>query len=478
VQTGRGILMQGPLWSWDAVDLAQAIRTRAISAREAVTDCLDRLAAVNPRINAVVQVLADEALEAADAADAQVKSGETLGPLHGVPVTIKVNTDQKGCATTNGVVAFRDNIAESDAPPVANWRKAGAIIVGRTNTPAFSWRWFTDNDLHGATLNPWNSGITPGGSSGGAAAALAAGIGALAHGNDIGGSIRYPAYACGLVGIRPSLGRVPSFNASAPDERPVTAQLASVQGPLARRVRDLRVGLAAMSGFDPRDPWWVPAPLEGPPPSRPIRVALCSDPGGVGGVAPAVSAALVQAAAWLGEAGYAVEEREPPHFTEAAQLWNATVGTEARLTMLPLIEKYGDKAVQHMAQAFDRAVPPLDLVGFGKALARRSTLLRAWMQFFEDYPLILLPVSCEPPFPAGFDQGGDEPLRRLSKAQRPQFPSPALGLPGISVPTGIVDGVPMGVQLIAGRYREDLCLDAAEVIEARAPMPTPIDPRP
>jgi amidase len=470
--------MQGPLWAWDAVDLAQAIRTRSISAREAVVACLDRLAAVNPRINAVVETLAEEALAAAAAADAALqRDRESPGPLYGVPVTIKVNTDQRGCATTNGVVAFREIIAKADAPPVSNWRNAGAIIIGRTNTPAFSWRWFTDNDLHGATLNPWDGGITPGGSSGGAAAALAAGIGALAHGNDIGGSIRYPAYACGLAGIRPSFGRVPSFNATAPEERPLSAQIMSVQGPLARRVRDLRLGLAAMSGFDPRDPWWVPAPLQGPSPKQPIRIALVCDPGDAG-VAPSVAAAVRQAAGWLADAGYVVEEAAPPDLMAAVELWNAIVGTETRLNMLPLIEKFGDKAVRRMARFFDGLVPALDLGAFGKALARRATLLRSWMAFFETYPLILMPVSCEPPFPAGADQSDDAAVARLVTAQRPQFPPATLGLPAISVPTGVVDGVPMGVQLIAGRFREDLCLDAAEAVEAQAPMATPIDPRP
>jgi len=468
--------MPEQLWSWDAADLARAIRTRAISAREAVAAALDRLDAVNPRINAVVQTLGDRALAAAEGADEQVRRGEPLGALHGVPVTVKVNTDQEGCATTNGVVAFRDVMATADAPVVANLKKAGAVIIGRTNTPAFSWRWFTDNDLHGATLNPWDKGITPGGSSGGASAALAAGIGAIAHGNDIGGSIRYPAYVCGLVGIRPSFGRVPSFNPTAPVERPMTAQIMSVQGPLARRVRDLRLGLAAMSGFDPRDPWWVPAPLHGPPPERPIRVAFCCDPGGAG-VEPAVAAAVRQAASWLADAGYAVEEKEPPEFMAAVDLWTAILGTETRLNMLPAIERHGDKAVQHMARFFDRQTPTLDLPAFGKGLACRSTLLRAWMQFFEAYSLVLMPVSCAKPFPAGADQGDDAALDRLVSAQRPQFPPAALGLPGISVPTGLVDGIPMGVQLIAGRFREDLCLDAAEIIEARAPMPTPIDPR-
>ena len=469
--------MQRQLWAWDAADLAQAIRTRAISARDAVSAALDRVAAVNPRINAIVETLGDEALAAATAADEQVRRGEPLGLLHGVPVTVKVNTDQRGHATTNGIVAFRDVIAPDDAPVTANLKKAGAIIIGRTNTPAFSWRWFTDNDLHGATLNPWNSAITPGGSSGGAAAALAAGIGAVAHGNDIGGSIRYPAYACGLAGIRPSFGRVPSFNPSAPEERPLSAQMMSVQGPLARRVRDLRLGLAAMAQFDPRDPWWVPAPLQGLPVARPIRVAVSADPGGLG-VAPAVAAAIRQAAGWLAEAGYVVEEKEPPDFMAAVDAWRTILGTETRIGMLPMIEKYGDKAVRHMARYFDKLTPSLNLPSFGKALASRSTLLRAWMLFFEDFPLVLVPVSCEPPFPAGHDQGDDDTLDRLVTAQRAQFPPACLGLPGISVPTGIAAGLPMGVQLIAGRFREDLLLDAAEIIEARAPMPTPLDPRP
>jgi amidase len=137
------------LWRWEATEIARAVRTRQISSREAVSACLNRIEAVNPRVNAVVEVRPEEALNAADAADAAVARGETVGPLHGVPVTIKVNVDQEGYATTNGVVAFRDKIATEDSPPVANWRKAGAVFIGRTNTPAFSHRWFTDNELHG-----------------------------------------------------------------------------------------------------------------------------------------------------------------------------------------------------------------------------------------------------------------------------------------------------------------------------------------
>ena len=153
---------------------------------------------------------------------------------------------------------------------VANLRRAGAIVVGRTNTPAFSMRWFTDNALHGATRNPWDPGRTPGGSSGGAAAATASGIGAIGHGNDIAGSVRYPAYCCGLVGLRVSYGRIPSFNFSAPAPRPISAQLMAVQGPLARRVRDARLAFAAMAVPDANDARCVSMPLEGPP-ARPTK---------------------------------------------------------------------------------------------------------------------------------------------------------------------------------------------------------------
>ena len=204
--------MTEPLWKWDAGALAAAIRAREISAREAVTSCVERMHAVNPRINAVTVDLSQEALALADRADAAVARGDALGTLHGVPVTIKENVDQEGCATVNGVEAYRDAIASADSPVVANWKKAGAIIIGRTNTPAFSFRLDTVNEFRGRTYSPWSRAHTPGGSSGGASASVAAGITPLAHGNDIAGSVRYPAYCTGLAGLRPSFGRVPAYN--------------------------------------------------------------------------------------------------------------------------------------------------------------------------------------------------------------------------------------------------------------------------
>ena len=464
------------LWRWDAVDLARAIRLGAVSAREAVRSVLDRCAAVNPAINAVVEVLAAEALAAADTADAARRGGEAPGPLAGVPVTTKINVDQKGLATSNGCVPFRDLIAPEDSAVVANLRRAGAIIVGRTNTPALSMRWFTENALHGRTLNPWHAGHTPGGSSGGASAAVAAGIGPIGHGNDLGGSVRYPAYACGIAGLRPSFGRIPAFNPTMAAERPISGQMMSTQGPLARRVRDLRLALGAMAAGDARDPWWMPAPLEGPPAARPIRVALSVDPAGTG-VHPAVAEAVRRAGEILAAAGYVVEEEDPPGFADCARDWDALSHGEAGLFMREMFERNADEGAQATYRFMLAHTPGLDLAGWARVLARRTTHQRAWALFMAERPLVLCPVSAEPPFPQGLDVAGQQGFDSVYRAQQTLLATPLLGLPSVAVPTGVADGLPMGVQVIAPRWREDLALDAAEVIEAACPMPTPIDPR-
>ena len=205
------------LWRRSASDIAELVKSGEVSSLEVTESALARLEEVNPSINAVVAEMPEEALSEARRIDKAIAKGEDTGILSGVPVTVKANVDQVGHATTNGLRLQRDLIATIDSPIISNFRKAGAIIIGRTNTPAFSLRWFTRNSVHGHTLNPHNSKITPGGSSGGAAASVASGIGAIGHGTDIGGSIRYPAYACGVHGLRPTLGRIPAMNFSGPD---------------------------------------------------------------------------------------------------------------------------------------------------------------------------------------------------------------------------------------------------------------------
>ena len=394
--------MQNELWRWSAVDLARGIVSRTISSREVVQSSLDRIAAVNPALNAIVEVLADEALAASDAADAAVKAGAAVGPLHGVPVTTKVNVDQRGCPTTNGVVEFRDIIATEDSPVVANLRKAGAIIIGRTNTPAFSHRWFTGNDLHGLTLNPWSRKLTPGGSSGGASSAVAAGMGAIAHGNDMGGSIRYPAYACGVAGLRPTPGRVPAFNPSAKAGRPITAQMMSVQGPLARSIADIRVALEAMARPDARDGNFVPAPLHGPALARPIGIAIAPAP--FGDEAPEVAAAVRAAGHWLSDAGFAVDEIVPPQLAEAADLWHALVINEERRALAPQIRAYGDAKTRYNLDCHMAYAPKLDGDQVLARFEQRLAIVQAWQVFQERYPAIILPVSAQLPFREGQDQ--------------------------------------------------------------------------
>ena len=461
------------LWRLPAADLAHLIRSKKVSAKEAATSALSRLDAVNPKINAVIDHRPEDVLEQAAIVDAAIARGEDAGLLAGVPVTVKVNIDQQGFATTNGLKLQRDVIAAGNNPVIDNLRKAGAVILGRTNCPAFSYRWFTTNLIHGDTKNPRDASLTPGGSSGGAGAAVAAGIGHIAHGTDIAGSIRYPAYVCGVHGLRPTVGRVAAFNASLP-ERPIAAQISAVSGPLARTIGDLRIALEAMSARDVRDPWWVPAPLQGP--EMPKRAALCLNPDGLETVAE-VKAAVVEAGKRLARAGWTVEEiADTPPLREAAdwqtKLWLGD-GYEAQLEAA---EQEGDPGALACLRGNQSKVFPFDQASFSKALMRRATLSRQWLLFLEKYPVLLIPVSGELPFPDHLDCKDEASFARVWRAQLTQIAIPFMGLPGLTVATGLVGRIPVGVQVVASRYREDLCLLAGEAIEAGGTPPSPIDP--
>ncbi|RYY98080.1 MAG: amidase [Comamonadaceae bacterium] len=460
------------LWQLPASRIADLVTQRKISAVEAAQAALARLDAVNPRLNAVVQHRPEAVLARAAVVDAALGRGDPVGPLAGVPVTVKVNIDQAGFATTNGVSLQKDWVATTNSPVVDNLEKAGAVIVGRTNTPAYSYRWFTSNTLHGRTLNPRDAALTPGGSSGGAAAAVAAGIGHIGHGTDIAGSIRYPAYACGVHGLRPSLGRVAAFNASSP-ERTFAGQVTAVSGPIARTVHDLRLALAAMAGPDPRDPWWVPAPLVGP--SVPRTVALCVRPDGLD-TQPEVFAALHDAADRLRDAGWTVDELDAlPPLREAALIQTGLWMGDGYDAMVRNAEREGDPgAITALA---GQAGIGAGYTGeqLSAALVRRATLTRQWQVFMQRYAVVLLPASAELPFAAELDLQGSEAYARVWAAQMTMVGLPLVGLPALVVSTGLVGQTPVGVQLVAARYREDLCLAAGEAIEARGVPPSPID---
>ncbi len=458
--------MSTDLWRLSAIELAARIRAREASARDATLSVLERIDAVNPRINALAEVMRNEALQAADAADGALAAGLVPGLLHGVPVTIKVNVDTAGHATTDGIVAAKDNIAKTDAPLVAHLRGAGAVIVGRSNTPAFSLRWFTDNDLHGRTLNPFHPQLTPGGSSGGAAAAVATGMGPIAHGNDYGGSIRYPAWACGVVGLRTTVGRVPSYKASAPNRVP-TNQMMSVQGPLTRSVADARLALQVMAQGSPLDPQWVPAPLEYAGAGHPLRVAMFKRHAAFD-ADPTVVAAIEQAAAWLAAAGCEVEEVEPPHFEEGAQLWRQLVMDDMRRGGQEAVESMGDAGVRSALRGYMAGLQALDRDQTLEALTRRFNICRDWAVFFDRYPVLLMPNSWQRQFAIDADLAAPDQVDALVRAQSPLLGTAMMGLPGLSVPTGLVGGLPVGVQLVSARFREDLSLLVGEIVERAA----------
>lgn len=452
------------LWTLTATELAAQIARRQISAREATASVLARMDQVNPALNAVVQRMDAQALAAADAVDVALAQGRAVGPLAGVPVTIKVNVDQAGEVTSNGLRTQAGLIAGEDSPVVANLRRAGAVIVGRTNTPAFSLRWFTRNGLHGATKNPHDPGLTPGGSSGGAGAAVAAGIGPIGHGTDIAGSIRYPAYACGVHGLRPSLGRVPGFNPTGGD-RLIGGQLMAVGGPLARSIPDLRLALAAMAAPDLRDPWWQAMPLQGA--AVPARVAYVEAPDGMTVAAP-VRDALRAAAARLADAGYQVEAVTPPPLRAAMGLQLRLWLAEFRHSGLAGLRAEADSDADFVYAQMAQHCPEMDLHGLMDTLQQRARLTRLWRSFLADWPLVLCPVSGELPFADHRDVASGADFDAVLEAQLPLIATPFMGLPGLTVTTGKVGRSPVGVQLIADQFREDLLLAAGEVL---APAP-------
>ena len=467
--------MSGELWRRGAGDLAGVIRAKEASSREVVQAHLDRIAQVNPKLNAVTEVLGKAALEAADAADAAHFRGDALGPLHGVPFTVKVNVDVAGSATTAGMPVFADALPAGDAPLVARLRGAGAIPIARTNMPDGGMRWHTASSLHGVTLNPWNPALTPGGSSGGEAAALATGMTPLGIGNDIGGSVRWPSQCCGVTALRPTLGRVAHYSSTLDIELPISYQMFLVDGPMARHVRDLRLAISAMSGSDARDPWSVPAPLERGA-SRPLRVALSTDPGGLG-VDPAIAEGVRKAARALGDAGCVIEEADPPAVAEAHDLWGALLAAESRAMVLPLLGQLLSGEASTIFNYLVDSFPETDLAGYVEGLARRNRVARDWALFLDRYDVILGPVSCEQPFEAGADLASKDAFAKILFGMRLVTAVNLLGLPAAVVPVGIANGLPQAAQIIAGRYREDLCLAAAEAIEDRLGVITPIDPR-
>jgi amidase len=444
-----------------------------VSSREVLEAHLARVDAVNPAVHAITEVLVDEARAAADAADAALARGDTVGPLHGVPVTVKVNVDVAGSATTAGMPVFANDRPAADAPLVQRLRAAGAIPFARTNMPDLGLRWHTASALHGVTRNPWDPGRTPGGSSGGEAAAIATGMSPLGIGNDIGGSVRWPSQCCGTVALRPTQGRIPHYDSTVPIEVPLAFRLMLTDGPMAREVGDLALALGAVAGADPRDPWSVTVPETGA--AAPLRVAVTTDPGGLG-CDRTIADGVRRGAELFAAAGCRVDEVDPPAVVEAHELWGTLLAAETRTMVLPfartLLAADARTVIGHLIDGF----PEVDLAGYMEALARRTRVARDWALFLDRFDVVLGPVACAPPFAPDADLTADG-MTAIMRSMRLVTTCNLLGLPAAVVPVGVADGLPQTLQLIATRHREDRCLAAAEIVARATPRILPIDPR-
>ncbi|HET9204580.1 MAG TPA: amidase [Acidimicrobiia bacterium] len=463
------------LWRMGALELSEEIRKRVVSSREVVEAHLRRIEEVNPAINAITVVLADQALEAAERADRiSIASGDRLPLLHGVPFTVKENIDLEGTPTTHGLKALAEAYPSRDAPVVERLKTAGGIPLGHTNCSTITVRWHTESEIWGSTVNPWNRSRTPGASSGGEAAALATGMSPLGVGNDGLGSLRWPAQCCGVTALKPTIGRIPHAGSLEPADSAIGIQLTSVQGPMAREIADLRAAFAALTGPTWRDPWTVPAPLRGPELLEPIRVALVTDPGGQG-VSAQVEEGVRTAAATLEAAGYWIEEIAPPSIDEAARILLDMLNTPDLRAMREMMAPLLPAETQEFLTDFYQAAGDPDPVRILQSFVVRQSLLRAWSEFLEAHPLVVAPIATDVPFLVGTDLGEGRVAETIHM-MRMAMAINAMGLPAVAVPVGVRDGLPQVVQIIAGRYREDLCLDAAQAVEDRLGVITPIDP--
>ncbi len=442
-----------------ATDLADLVRRREISSVDVVEACLARIAAVNPRLNAVVR-LADDALDRAREADAALARGEEAGPLHGVPFTIKDSLDTAGLVTTAGTIGWADRVPARDATVVARLRAAGGILLGKTNTPEFTWSDETDNDVYGRTSNPYDLERTPGGSSGGPAAIVAAGGSPFDIGSDTGDSIRQPSHVCGIAGIKPTSGRVPRtghWPGFAGPLGPLT-QL----GPMARRVEDLALVLPLIAGPDGEDPHVPPVPLRDPAAVAVdrLRVVAFTD-NGVRTPTPETVTAVEAAVVALRAAGATVEWRVPPGLGEAWEVYDSLVRADGWAWLGRLIAAAGTPG---MGSYDSRGwlTPSVALGGAElTALLERADAVRSrLLGWFRDADLLVCPAMPQPAIRHGESTEawfGDS----YSDVHN------VTGWPAVVVRGGTAPGgLPIGVQLVGNPWREDVALAGAAVVEA------------
>src|SRR5215217_196782 len=439
----------------EATELVRLIRAKELSALEVMEAHLVRIESANPRVNAIVTLTAERALDRARAADGKLARGEELGVLHGLPLAHKDLFPTEGVRTTFGSLVYRDFVPEQDALIVERLREAGAISVGKTNTPEFGAGSQTFNEVFGETLNPHDTSKTCGGSSGGAAVALACGMVPIADGSDMGGSLRNPASFCNVVGFRPSFGRVPTWPTQA------AWSSLSTEGPMARTVRDVALLLGVISGPDPRSPLSVSGPGEDFPRSlgrdfSGARVAWSRDLGELP-VDPRVTAVLDGQRHVFEDIGCLVED-DGPDFTDADEVFKALRAWHFELNYGELLEEHRDRMKDTVAWNIERGVG-LSGPDVGRAERKRTELYHRVRTFMEDYVFLAAPVSQVPPFDVKrryvTEINGVE-METYIDWMKSCFYVTVTGLPAISVPCGFTsEGLPVGIQIV-GRPRDDL----------------------
>ena len=462
----------------DAVTLAGQIRTKAISPVEVVDAVLRRIEALQPTVNAFITVAADEARDAARRAEAALMACGNVGPLHGVPFSVKDLLFTKGTRTTMGSLIFADQVPAEDAVPVRRLREAGAILIGKTTTPEFGHKPLTDSPLFGVTRNPWDLSRTAGGSSGGAAAAVATGQGPLALGTDGGGSIRLPAACCGIVGLKPTLGRVPHVHKA--DLFSTTSYI----GPMARTVGEVAACFDVIAGLDPGDPYSRPEPLEDPRDVevRGLRLGWLPRVGNRL-VDPEVLATCEAAVRHLEERGARVETVEEDFAVfEQAFLVFFQGGLAARIG--PHMAKFGDKVARSLRESIERGAR-WSATDWGNALGQRTTVYRRVLALFQRFDFLVSPALARPALALDHDPFdpisiGGEPAGSIRGAWYPYlWPFNLSGHPAVSVPCGwSSDHLPIGLQIVGPWYADRRVLALAEHLERERPCarPMPLDP--
>ena len=453
-----------------AREQAAALRARDVSARELLELHLDRIAERNPELNAVVSLDPGRARATAAAADEALASGADPGPLHGLPFAFKDTHDAAGWRTTYGSPLFAEHVPDADELIVERIRRAGAVPIGKTNVPEFAAGSHTFNPVFGTTLNPHDPSRSAGGSSGGAACALASGMVPLAEGSDMGGSLRNPASFCGVVGLRPSWGRVPEW------PQANMWETTSTGGPMARTVDDLALLLSALAGPDPRAPHALGAPgatfappLE-PAPLAGLRVALSPDLGGafavdaeVGAVVEAAGTALAGAAASVGSA--------VPDLTGADECFRTLRAWHFQARFGHLLAEHPEQFKASLA-ANIRAGETLTGPDVALAYRQRTALAQRMREFFAEHDVLVLPVSQVPPFPADqeFPTAIDgRPMESYLDWMRSAYLITVTGCPAISVPFGSTpDGLPVGIQIVGPHGADRRLLEVAAAVEALA----------